>query len=407
MLSIAALVPYARNSRTHSKEQIAQIAASIREFGFTNPVLIDGQGGIVAGHGRVMAAQSLGVGSVPCLRVDWLTEAQKRAYVIADNQLALNAGWDDAVLADELRALQGEDFDLNLLGFGADELTALLADPPTDGETDPDATPEPPAVPISKHGDVWVLGKHRLICGSSTDADTVAKVLAGVQPHLMVTDPPYGVEYDADWRNHALRADGSPVAGRAVGKVLNDDNADWREAWALFPGEVAYIWHAGSKAHIVAESLLACGFEIRAQVVWNKNNFSISRGHYHPKHEPCWYAVRKGGTGHWGGDRKQSTVWDIPKNQKSETGHSTQKPVECMKRPIENNSVPGQAVYEPFSGSGTTIIACEMTGRICYAIELSPAYVDVAVRRWQEFTGGGGCAGRRRAHLRRDCGVAH
>ena len=389
MLEIAALVPYARNSRTHSKEQIAQIARSIQEFGFTNPVLVDAEGGIVAGHGRVMAAQSLGVGSVPCLRVDWLTEAQKRAYVIADNQIALNAGWDDAVLAAELHDLQGMDFDLNLIGFGDDELTALLSDPPTDGKTDPDAALEPPAVPVSMLGDMWVMGKHRIICGSCTDASTVAKVLNGAQPHLMVTDPPYGVEYDADWRNRVLRPHGSPVGGRAVGKVMNDDIADWREAWALFPGEVAYIWHAGRKSHIVAESLLACGFEIRAQVVWNKNNFPISRGHYHPKHETCWYAVRKGGTGHWSGDRKQSTVWDIPKNQKSETGHSTQKPVECMKRPIENNSVAGQAVYEPFSGSGTTIIACEMTARHCYAIELSPAYVDVAVRRWQEFTGGG------------------
>ena len=388
MLAIAALVPYARNSRTHSPEQIAQIAASIREFGFTNPVLIDAAGGIVAGHGRVLAAQSLGVGSVPCLRVDWLTEAQKMAYVIADNQLALNAGWDDEVLAAELHDLQGMDFDLKLLGFGADELIALLADPPTDGQTDPDDTPEVQAQVISKPGDVWVMGKHRLICGSSTDADTVAKVLHGVQPHLMVTDPPYGVEYDADWRNHVLHTHGSPVGGRAVGKVLNDDNADWREAWALFPGEVAYVWHTGRKAHIVAESLLSCGLEIRAQVIWNKSNFPISRGHYHHKHEPCWYAVRKGGTGHWHGDRKQSTVWDIPKNHKSETGHSTQKPVECMKRPIENNSSPGQAVYEPFSGSGTTIIAAEQTGRCCYAIELVPAYVDVAVRRWQEFTGG-------------------
>lgn len=410
MMECAALVPYARNSRTHSSEQIAQIARSIQEFGFTNPVLIDGNGGIVAGHGRVMAAQSLGVGSVPCLRVDWLTEAQKKAYVIADNQLALNAGWDNDILADELRALQAMDYDLDMTGFGEDGLIALLADAPTDGNTDPDATPEPPAVPVSQPGDVWVMGKHRIICGSSTDADTVAKILNGVQPHLMVTDPPYGVEYDAGWRSKAGENYPSMKTTsnhkHAVGDVKNDDKADWREAWALFPGDVAYIWHAGSKAHIVAESLLACGFEIRAQVIWNKSHFSISRGHYHPKHEPCWYSVRKGGTGHWSGDRKQSTVWDIPKNQKSETGHSTQKPVECMKRPIENNSSPGQAVYEPFSGSGTTIIAAEMTGRCCYAIELSPSYVDVAVRRWQNFVGGGS-AGRRRTYLLRGCRVAH
>lgn len=203
----------------------------------------------------------------------------------------------------------------------------------------------------------------------------------------MVTDPPYGIEYDADWRNQALRADGTPIAGRAVGKVLNDDKADWREAWALFPGEVAYVWHAGNKANIVADSLLACGFDIRAQVIWAKSQLVIGRGHYHPKHEPCWYAVKKGGTGHWQGDRKQTTLWEINKPQKSETGHSTQKPIECMRRPIENNSRPGDSIYEPFSGSGTTIIAAEQTGRRCYAMELSPQYVDVAVRRWQQFTG--------------------
>lgn len=203
----------------------------------------------------------------------------------------------------------------------------------------------------------------------------------------MVTDPPYGVEYDADWRNNALRADGTPIAGRAVGKVLNDDRADWREAWALFPGEVAYVWHAGAYSNVVADSLVACGYKLYALIVWGKNQMAIGRGHYHHKHEPCWYAVKKGGTGHWQGDRKQTTLWEIDKPTKSETGHSTQKPVECMRKPIENNSAPGDSVYEPFSGSGTTIIAAEQTGRICYAMELSPAYVDVAVRRWQQFTG--------------------
>lgn len=203
----------------------------------------------------------------------------------------------------------------------------------------------------------------------------------------MVTDPPYGVEYDADWRNNALRADGTPITGRAVGKVLNDDRADWSEAWALFPGEVAYVWHAGGYSNVVADSLVACGYKMYALIVWAKNHMVIGRGHYHHKHEPCWYAVKKGGTGHWQGDRKQTTLWEIDKPTKSESGHSTQKPVECMRKPIENNSAPGDSVYEPFSGSGTTIIAAEQTGRICYAMELAPAYVDVAVRRWQQFTG--------------------
>jgi len=315
------------------------------------------------------------------------TEGQKRAYVIADNKLALNAGWDDDMLKVELGELDGLDFDLSLTGFDDGELSALLADEPAEGLTDEDAVPEAPEQPVTVEGDVWLLGRHRLMCGSSTEADTVDKVLAGVKPHLMVTDPPYGVEYDASWRKDALPLTNPGKTGGMHGKVMNDDNADWREAWALFPGDVLYVWHAGNKAHVVADSLLAAGFEIRSQIIWAKHQFVIGRGHYHPHHEPCWYAVRKGATGHWGGDRKQSTLWQIQKPKNSETGHSTQKPVECMKRPIENNSSPGQAVYEPFSGSGTTIIAAEQTGRACYAIELNPVYVDVAVARWQDFTG--------------------
>ena len=385
-VAVSELVPYARNARTHSPEQVDQIAASIREWGWTVPVLIDETGGLIAGHGRVMAAKKLGLSDVPAMRAEGWSEAQKRAYVLADNKLALNAGWDNELLRVELDGLRELDFDLSLTGFADLELSTILADK-TEGLTDPDETPEPPVEPVSVLGDVWLLGKHRLVCGSSTEVESVDKALNGVKPHLMVTDPPYGVEYDADWRNKAMRADGSKVGGRAVGKVLNDDKADWREAWALFPGDVAYVWHAGNMAHVVAESLLACDLHIRAQVIWAKSHFAIGRGDYHPQHEPCWYAVRKGKTGHYDGGRKQSTLWQIDKPQKSETGHSTQKPVECMKRPIENNSSAGQAVYEPFSGSGTTIIAAEMTSRCCHAIELNPAYVDVAIERWQNFTG--------------------
>lgn len=380
------LVPYAKNSRTHDDAQIAQIAASIKEFGFTNPILIDKENVVIAGHGRLMAALRMNFKYVPCIRLGHLTEAQKRAYIIADNRLALNAGWDEEMLSLEIADLKSLEVDLDLLGFTSDELADILSEA-TEGETDPDEIPEVPEDPISKPGDVWVMGKHRIVCGDCTEQGVVDKCLNGVLPHLMVTDPPYGVNYDADWRNNALRADGTKIGGRAVGQVMNDNQADWRDAWALFPGDVAYVWHAGNMANIVADSLIACDLNIRAQIIWAKNNFVISRGDYHPKHEPCWYAVRKNCKGHWSGDRKQSTVWDIPKPQKSETGHSTQKPVECMKRPIENNSSAGQAVYEPFSGSGTTIIAAEMTGRVCHAIELNPAYVDVAVKRWQDFTG--------------------
>ena len=384
----ASLIPYANNSRTHTEAQIAQIAASIKEFGFTNPVLLDGQSGIVAGHARVLAAQLLKMTQVPCIELGYLTEAQRKAYVIADNKLALNAGWDGHLLAIELKGLGELGFDLGLTGFGELEFSALFAEK-TDGLTDPDEAPEAPAKPVSMSGDLWILGSHRILCGDCTVADDVERALSGVQPHLLVSDPPYGVNYDPAWRNRAAASGlmGQKKSTRAIGQVENDNRADWSEAWALFPGTVAYVWHAGTKGGIVQASLEACGFDTRAQIIWVKNNFAIGRGHYHCKHEPCWYAVRKGATGQWAGDRRQTTVWDINKNLKSETGHGTQKPVECMRRPIENNSSPGQAVYEPFCGSGTTIIAAEQTGRICRAIEIAPAYVDVAVKRWQAFTG--------------------
>ena len=379
---VASLVPYARNARTHSAEQVSAIAASIREWGWTNPVLVDPEGGIIAGHGRILAAQKLGLTDVPVMVANgWSTE-QKRAYVLADNKLALNAGWDLELLTFELSELQSHEFDLGLTGFSTDELAKLLTEA-NEGLTDPDEIPEAPPVPISQPGDVWILGNHRLICGDSTDALVVEKLLGSVKPHLMVTDPPYGVQYDPEWRERA----GVNTATAAKGKVLNDDRADWREAWSLFPGDVAYVWHAGLFAGTVADSLVASGFQLRSQIVWDKGQLVLSRGDYHWQHEPCWYAVKKSAKGHWAGDRKQTTVWDIPKPKKSETGHGTQKPVECMKRPIENNSSPGQAIYEPFSGSGTTIIAGEMTGRHVYAVELNPAYIDVAVKRWQDFTG--------------------
>jgi len=378
---IDSLIPYANNARTHSDEQVAQIAASIKEFGWTNPVLVDGDNGVIAGHGRILGARKLGIEEIPVIELGGLSDAQKRAYVLADNKLAQNAGWDNDLLGIELGGLDAEGFDLSLIGFSDLELRGLLE--PMEGLTDPDDVPEAPDDPVTNPGDVWILGKHRLKCGDSTNADDVAAALNGVEPHLMVTDPPYGVEYDAHWRVDA----GLNQETAAHGKVENDNKADWRGAWMLFPGDVAYVWHAGQHANVVVDSLAACGLNIRSQIIWVKNNIVMSRGDYHYKHEPCWYAVRKGKVGHYVGGRKQSTVWDIDKPRKSETGHSTQKPVECMKRPIENNSSPGQAVYDPFLGSGTTIIAAEMTGRACHGLELSPAYCDVIVKRWQDFTG--------------------
>jgi DNA modification methylase len=381
------LVPYARNARTHSDEQIAQIAASMVEFGWTNPILVDAAGNVIAGHGRLLAAVQLGLDEAPVVMLDHLTEAQRRAYVIADNKLALNAGWDDAQLAAELHRLNGDSFDLSLIGFSKAELDELMAPledavASVDGEDD---VPEPPADPVTRPGDLWILGGHRLLCGDATVATNVERLLGSDKPNLMVTDPPYGVEYDPAWRNQA----GVSATSR-TGKVTNDDRADWREAWVLFPGDVAYVWHADRQAAVVQASLEASGFEIRCQLIWAKSRFVLGRGDYHWQHEPCWYAVRKGATGHWQGARDQSTLWSIGRvdDEDDATTHGTQKPVECMRRPIANNSEVGDVVYEPFAGSGSTLIAAETTGRRCHAIEIEPAYCDVVIERWQRLTGG-------------------
>ena len=376
------LIPYARNSRTHSAEQVEQIAASIREWGWTVPVLLDENDGLIAGHARVMAAKQLGLAEVPVMVATGWSEAQKRAYVIADNKLALNAGWDEALLRIELSELQALDFDLAITGFSLDEIATLAMDG-TAGLTDPDDAPEPPADPISRLGDVWILGSHRLVCGDATKAEDVARALGGAHPALMVSDPPYGVAYDPSWRARA----GVNLNPGKLGTVTNDDQADWSAAWALFPGDVAYVWHAGKFAATVQASLERCDFAIRSQIIWAKDRFALSRGDYHWQHEPCWYAVRRNARGGWAGDRSQSTLWTIPAREDQGFGHGTQKPVECMRRPMSNNSSPGQAVYDPFVGSGTTIIAGEMTERCVHALELNPAYVDVAVMRWQSFTG--------------------
>jgi DNA modification methylase len=323
---------------------------------------------------------------VPVIVARGWSEAQRRAYIIADNKIALNAGWDEALLRLELADLNDMAFDLSLIGFGEAEQADLLR---RGGLTDPDEAPPLAEVPVSRPDDLWVCGRHRVLCGNATSGGDVARLLGGAKPLLMVTDPPYGVDYDPAWRQEAARKGllgfHHPSA-RALGTINNDGQSDWKTAWTLFPGDVAYVWHADLFASIVQTSLEMAGFEIRCEIIWAKSSFAISRGHYNWQHEPCWYAVRKGKTGHWVGDRSQTTLWPIS-HMKSETGHSAQKPEQCMRQPIENNSRPGEAVYDPFLGSGTTIIAAEMTGRACLALEIAPAYVDVAVKRWQAFTG--------------------
>jgi DNA modification methylase len=378
--SIDRLVPSPRNARTHSEAQVAEIAGSIRAFGFANPILVSPEGDVIAGHGRLAAARQLGLPEVPVVMLAGLREMQRRQLVLADNRIALNAGWNLEMLHLELKDLSALGADLSALGFTAQELAKALG-PVSTGLTDEDEVPERAQTAVSGAGDIWCLGPHRIACGDSTDAGTVTSLLSDVEPLLMVTDPPYGVNYDPTWRHRA-----GVNQSKRTGKVRNDERADWAAAWALFPGHIAYVWHGALHATTVAESLEREGFAIRAQIIWAKERLVIGRGDYHWQHEPAWYAVRN--KGHWMGDRKQTTLWTIPSGgQDTETAHGTQKPVECMRRPILNHTSPGQPIYEPFLGSGTTLIAAEATGRQCFGVELDPLYVDVAVRRWQAFTG--------------------
>ena len=375
-----AVRPYANNPRQND-DAVEAVAESIRRFGFRQPIVVDADGVIVAGHTRFRAAQRLGLATVPVHVATDLTPDEVRAYRLADNKTAELASWDDAMLSIELDALRGAGIDWTLLGFDEEELAKLLAPAGTEGLTDPDAVPEKPADPITKPGDLWLLGKHRLLCGDSTSATDVARLLDGAIPSLMVTDPPYGVEYDPEWRMDA----GLTGNTARMGKVMNDDRADWTEAWKLFPGDVAYVYHAGVFASTVQQSLERAGFAIRAQIIWAKDRLALSRGDYHWQHEPCWYAVREGGKGHRTDDRTQTTLWSIPARDDAGHGHGTQKPVECMARPMRNHHAP--LVYEPFSGSGTSIIAAEMLKRGCLAVEFEPQYVQMAIDRWEAFTG--------------------
>lgn len=397
-LPTADLVPYARNARTHSDAQVEQIAASIQEFGFTNPILIGADNGIIAGHGRVMAALRLGLERVPCVRLWHLTETQRRAYVLADNRLALDAGWDEELLALELSALRADDFDLDLLGFDAREIEDLLdGSTGTDGQTDPDAVPEPLPEAISKPGDVWVMGGHRLMCGDSGNADAVATLMAGERAVMMQTDPPYGV-------SHVATKDGIPRSGfsnmaERWEHIKNDDLQDealqdflfgaFRTARdiALCENAAWYLWHAYlTQGFFAAAAAAAADVLLHRQIIWRKPSFVLTRsGMYHWQHEPCFYGWRRGHPPPWYGDKSQTSVWEIGRDR--DAVHPTQKPVALWQPGISNHTRQGEILYEPFSGSGSQIIAAEQTGRRCYAMDLSPQYVDVAVRRWQQFTG--------------------
>jgi DNA modification methylase len=385
-MSPSKLKPWKDNPRKNDGEPVERVAKSIERFGFGAPIVARKANlEIIAGHTRWKAAKKLGLERVPVRLLD-IGEKEAHVLALADNRFTELTEW-DATLGAVLAGF--ESVDAAFMGWSDKDIREIgrLAR----GElADEDAISDPPANPVTKLGDVWTLGRHRLVCGDSTDAKTVARAKAQLEPFLMVTDPPYGVEYDPEWRQHAKGPDGRllSVGHRRMGKVENDDRASWRETWRLFGGDVAYAWCSGIHGIAVALDLDAVGFERRAQIIWRKPSLVIGRGAYHWQHEPCWYAVRSGKPAKWTGDRTQSTVWDIAvKDGQGQTEHSTQKPVECMARPIRNHGAAGDVVYDPFCGSGTTLIAAEQLDRTCVGIELSPAYCDVIVERWQNLTG--------------------
>jgi site-specific DNA-methyltransferase (adenine-specific) len=382
-IGIATLIPFAKNSRTHSDAQVAQIAASIREFGFTNPVLIDEANGIIAGHGRVMAARKLKLTEVPCIRLSHLSDAQKRAYVIADNKLALNAGWDEAMLKLELADLKALDFDLDLTGFDTDEIDALLAEKGTEGLTDPDDTPEPPVEPVTRLGDVWVCGQHRVMCGSSLEMTAIERLCGDQRVDMLLTDPPYNVAYTGKTKD-ALTIQNDSMGDEAFRTFLRD--AFVTADAVLKPGAVFYVWHADSEGYNFRGACKDAGWKVRQCLIWQKSSMVMGRQDYHWQHEPCLYGW-KDGAGHlWASDRKQTTLLKFDRPSRNED-HPTMKPVALFEYQLLNNTKGGDIVLDSFGGSGTTLIAAEKNGRIARIMELDPKYVDVIVKRWEDFTG--------------------
>ncbi len=380
--SLDKLIPYAKNARTHSDEQVAQIAGSIKEFGFNNPVLVDKEGSIIAGHGRVMAARKLGMDKVPVVELQHLTEAQRKAYVLADNRIALNSGWDTSMLSLELQDLK-DDIDLSLLGFDPDELDSLLNPvEETEGLTDEDAVPETPVEPKTKLGDIYILGNHRLMCGDSTNIDSVEKLTDGLVD-ILVTDPPYNVAYEGKTKD-ALTIQNDSMGDEQFRQFLRD--AFVAADAVMKQGAVFYIWHADSEGYNFRGACKDAGWKVRQCLIWQKDSMVMGRQDYHWKHEPCLYGW-KDGAGHlWASDRKQTTLIECKRPKRNDI-HPTMKPVELMEYQILNNTKGQDIVLDLFGGSGSTLIAAEKTGRKARLMELDPKYCDVIVKRWEDFTG--------------------
>lgn len=380
-LHIDKLIPYARNARTHDEAQVAQIAGSIKEFGFNNPVLIADDGSIIAGHGRVMAARKLGMDKVPTVKLEHLTDTQRKAYILADNRIALNSDWDKELLKVEFDELQINGIDLEMLGFNSGEIDELLGAEVVDGLTDEDAAPEVEDNPVTKNGDVWILGKHRLMCGDSTSIDAVDTLMAGQKADMVFTDPPYGMSYEGGRGKKQFGmiknddAQGDELIA-LVRDALSTTKVNSKEGAAFY---VCFPWRTYAEFE---GAMLACGMQINCCIVWDKKSVGLGHQDYRPQHEFIFYS--KGGQFY--GDRSQSDVWYMSRGNTSDYVHPTQKPVELIEKAVTNSSKAGDTVIDCFGGSGSTLIACEKTGRIARLMELDPKYCDVIVKRWQDFT---------------------
>ena len=380
LISIDKLIPYINNARTHSPEQIKKLRASLREFGFINPVIIDKDFNVIAGHGRILAAKEEGIKEVPCVLVDYLTEAQKKAYIIADNRMAMDAGWDEELLRVEIEALQAEAFDLSLTGFDDTEIADLFGDDSDVQEDDFDVDEELEKPTFSKAGDVWTLGRHRLVCGDSTKSETFETLMQGRKANLVVTDPPYNVNYEG-----------------TAGKIKNDNLADEKFYQFLFDAfsniekvmaddASIYVFHADTEGLNFRKAFSDAGFYLSGCCIWKKPSLVLGRSPYQWQHEPCLYGWKKNGKHQWYSDRKQTTIWEFEKTKKN-TDHPTMKPISLLAYPIQNSSMSNTLVLDPFGGSGSTLIACEQTDRSCATIELDEKYCDVIVKRYIEQVG--------------------
>ncbi|WP_294143857.1 site-specific DNA-methyltransferase [uncultured Clostridium sp.] len=381
LISISKLIPYVNNARTHSAEQVNKLRSSLREFGFVNPVIIDSAYNVIAGHGRILASKEEGIEEVPCVLVDYLTEAQKKAYILADNRMAMDAGWDEELLRVEIEALQGEDFDIGLTGFDEKDIAELFAGDNNDTKDDDfDVDEELQKPPVTKSGDVWLLGNHRLICGDSTKEATYTVLMDGKKANLVVTDPPYNVNYEGS----AGKIQNDSMNEEAFEKFLFDAYTQMNTVMAD-DGSI-YVFHSDSHGLAFRKAFEDAGFYLSGCCIWKKQSLVLGRSPYQWQHEPCLYGWKKKGKHQWYSDRKQTTIWEFDKPKKN-GDHPTMKPIPLIAYPIKNSSMSNCIVLDPFGGSGSTLIASEQLGRICYTIELDEKYCDVIVKRYIEQVG--------------------